>query len=85
MNLEEWISGNNKDPVKKDIRDIENKWVTESQTFTKKVEEPKPISNNVSNTQLEKKISELTSKVNELENENKTLKAELEKLKSEME
>jgi WD40 repeat protein len=85
MNLEEWISGNNKDPVKKDIRDIENKWVTESQTFTKKVEEPKPISNNVSNAQLEKKISELTSKVNELENENKTLKAELEKLKSEME
>ena len=41
LTLDEQINGNNKDPIKKDIRNIENKWVSESQIFEKKVDKAK--------------------------------------------
>ena len=41
LTLDEWMSGTNKEPLKKDIRQIENKWVSQSQSFEKKVE-PNP-------------------------------------------
>ena len=85
LTLDEWVSGTNKEPIKKDIREIENKWISEAQTFTKKVEEPKPVSTKLDNSDLEKKVNELTNRVNELEDENKQLKAELEKVKREFE
>ena len=37
MSLNEWVSGTNKEPLKKDIRKIENKWVSEVQSFEKKL------------------------------------------------
>ena len=83
LSLNEWISGTNKEPLKKDIRKIENKWVSEVQSFEKKIEEPKVvISPKSSNAELEKKVEELSNRVKELESENKILKDELEKIKS---
>ena len=83
MSLNEWVSGTNKEPLKKDIRKIENKWVSEVQSFEKKIEEPKVvISPKSSNAELEKKVEELSNRVKELESENKILKDELEKIKS---
>ena len=83
LSLNEWISGTNKEPLKKDIRKIENKWVSEVQSFEKKIEEPKVVINpKSSNAELEKKVEELSNRVKELESENKILKDELEKIKS---
>jgi len=73
LSLDEWINGNNKDPIKKDIREIENKWVSESQVFEKKVEQSQTqISGNdqEKREQLEKTIKELNARILELENEN---------------
>ena len=83
MSYNEWVNGNNKDPLKKDIRKIENKWVSEVQTFEKKIEEPKiNISPKSSNEELEQKVQVLKNRVKELESENENLKMELEKIKS---
>ncbi len=85
LTLDEWINGNNKDPIKKDIREIENKWVSESQVFEKKVEQSQTqISGNdqEKREQLEKTIKELNNRILELENENKQIKEEIEKIKS---
>ena len=83
MSLNEWVSGTNKEPLKKDIRKIENKWVSEVQTFEKKIEEPKiNISPKSSNEELEQKVQVLKNRVKELESENENLKMELEKIKS---
>ena len=83
LSLNEWVSGTNKEPLKKDIRKIENKWVSEVQSFEKKIEEPKVVINpKSSNAELEKKVEELSNRVKELESENKILKDELEKIKS---
>ncbi len=83
MSLNEWVSGTNKEPLKKDIRKIENKWVSEVQSFEKKIEEPKVnINPKSSNEELEKKVQELSNRVKELESENESLKIELEKIKN---
>ena len=37
MSLNELVSGTNKEPLKKDIRKIENKWVSEVQFLKKKL------------------------------------------------
>ena len=84
LTFDEWVQGNNKEPIKKDIRQIENKWLSQSQTFQKKIEQPKPLfDDKTSITELEKKVQELTNKVQLLENENQELKMQLEKLKGE--
>ena len=85
LTLDEQINGNNKDPIKKDIREIENKWVSESQIFEKKVEQSQTIitgNNQENREQLEKTIKELNARILELENENKQIKEEIEKIKS---
>ena len=61
----------------KDIREIENKWISTPQTFEKKVEEKKPISTCPQCNQYEKTIEELNEKIQELEKENKMLKEKL--------
>ena len=66
LTLDEWINGNNKDPIKKDIREIENKWVSESQVFEKKVEQSQTqISGNdqEKREQLEKTVEELKARI----------------------
>ena len=77
LSLDDWVSGNNAEPVVKDIREIENKWISTPQTFEKKVEEKKPISTCPQCIQYEKTIEELNEKIQELEKENKMLKEKL--------
>ena len=85
LTLDEWKSGSNKDPLKKDIRQIENKWVSQSQSFEKKIEpSPEEIakSDKEKRSELENQIVKLTKRINELEIENQKLKKEIQKAKS---
>ena len=85
LTLDEWMGGSNKDPLKKDIRQIENKWVSQSQSFEKKIEpSPEEIakSDKEKRSELENQIVKLTKRINELEIENQKLKKEIQKAKS---
>jgi hypothetical protein len=85
LTLDEWMGGSNKDPLKKDIRQIENKWVSQSQSFEKKIEpSPEEIakSDKEKRGELENQIVKLTKRINELEIENQKLKKEIQKAKS---
>ena len=85
LTLDEWMGGSNKDPLKKDIRQIENKWVSQSQSFEKKIEpSPEEIakSDKEKRSELENQIVKLTKRINELEIENQKLKKEVQKAKS---
>ena len=85
LTLDEWINGNNKEPIVKDIREIENKWVSQAQSFEKKTEQPTVQSSgndNEKRAKLEKQISDLNKRIQELDSENKQLKAEIKKYKS---
>ena len=85
LTCEEWLSGQNKDPIVKEITEIENKWVSQVQEFEKKVEEPKaPQSEKEKIDLLESKVKELEDKVKELTLENDKLKEENNKLKEEL-
>ena len=79
LNFDEWKSGQNSEPIRKEINTIENKFVSKVETFVKKeikVEEKKPEDKI---KELEGKLAELSVKYNQLESENEKLKKELEK------
>jgi hypothetical protein len=85
LTSDEWLSGQNKDPIVKEITEIENKWVTQVQEFEKKVEEPQvPKDDKETLKMLQSKVKELENKVNELTLENENLKNENSKLKEEL-
>ena len=80
LTYDQWIAGENAEPIKKEINTIENKFVSKVETFVKKeekkVEEKKPEEKI---KELEDKLAELTFKYSQLEQENENLKKELEK------
>ena len=80
LTYDQWIAGENAEPIKKEINTIENKFVSKVETFVKKeekkVEEKKPEKKI---KELEDKLAELTFKYSQLEQENENLKKELEK------
>ena len=85
LTLDEWMNGNNKEPLVKDIREIENKWVSQAQSFEKKTQQPTVQSSgndNEKRAKLEKQINDLNKRIQELDSENKQLKAEIKKYKS---
>ncbi len=73
LSYDDWIKGETKDPIVKDINTIENKWVQAVEEFVKK-EEVK-----IEPTNDKEKIAQLEQRVKELENANNTLKLEVEK------
>ena len=80
LSFDQWKNGENAEPVKKEINTIENKFVSQVETFVKKEskkEEKKPEDKI---KELEGKLAELSVKYTQLEQENEKLKKELEKL-----
>ena len=79
LNFDQWVGGQNAEPIRKEINTIENKFVSKVENFIKqevKVQEKKPEDKI---KELENKLSEMSVKYNQLEQENEKLKKELEK------
>ena len=77
LTYDQWVEGQNAEPIKKEINTIENKFVSKVETFVKqevKVEEKKPEDKI---KELEDKLSALKVKYTQLEEENAKLKKEL--------
>jgi hypothetical protein len=79
LTYDQWVGGENGEPIKKDINAIENKFVSASEGFEKS--EGKKEDNASSDDkvkELEGKIAELETKIAQLEEENAELKKKLE-------
>ena len=78
-NFDQWVGGENAEPIKKDIETIENKFVSKVEEFVKqdtKVESKEGGDDKVK--ELEGKVAELEAKIKALEEENANLKKQLE-------
>ena len=78
MTSDEWLSGENRDAIKKNITTLENSWVTADIAFEKK-EEEKVVK--VDDKEL---IASLQSKVEQLTKENDALTNEINNIKAEL-
>ena len=79
LTYDQWVGGENAEPVKKDIETIENKFVSKAEEFVKqdtKVESKEGGDDKVK--ELEGKVAELEAKIKALEEENANLKKQLE-------
>ena len=77
MTYEQWVAGENAEPIKKEINTIENKFVSKVEVFQK--QEVKKVEKTPEDKvkELEGKLAELTVKLNQLEEENAKLKKQL--------
>ena len=80
LSFDQWKSGENAEPIKKEINTIENKFVSKVESFVK--QEPKTVQKKPDDKvkELEGKLAELSVKYNQLELENEKLKKELQQL-----
>ena len=78
LTYDQWVGGENGEPVRKDIETIENKFVSKVETFVKQeVKVEKKVSPEEKVKELEAKVAELEAKCKELEKENAELKTKL--------
>ena len=77
LTYEQWVAGENAEPIKKEINTIENKFVSKVEVFQK--QEVKKVEKTPEDKikELEGKLAELTVKLNQLEEENAKLKKQL--------
>ena len=84
LSYDQWVGGENGEPIKKDINTIENKFVSKIETFVKqdKQEPAKEESKNPDDKvkELEAKLAELEAKLTQVTEENNNLKKELAEL-----
>ena len=82
LTYDKWVAGENAEPIKKEINTIENKFVSQVETFVKQEvkTENKSQSPDDQVKELEAKLAELLNKRHQLEEENAQLKKELESL-----
>ena len=79
LDFDQWIGGQNAEPIKREINTIENKFVSNVDNFVKQEVKEEPKEPEDKTKELERKIEELQAKCNLLEEENERLKKELEK------
>jgi hypothetical protein len=78
LSYDQWAGGENGEPIKKEINTIENKFVSNAETFVK--EEAKQESSSSPDDkvkELEEKLAELQAKLTQVKEENTNLKKEL--------
>ena len=80
LTYDQWIAGENAEPIKKEINTIENKFVSKVETFVKQEVKVAPKTPEEKVKELEGKLAELSVKCNQLEEENAKLKKELQAL-----
>ena len=73
LSYDEWISGKTAEPIRKEINTIENKFVSNVETFVKQEVKVEKTSDDKIK-ELEGKIAEMSVKVNQLTEENAKLK-----------
>ena len=73
LSYDEWISGKTAEPIRKEINTIENKFVSNVETFVKQEVKVEKTSDDKIK-ELERKIAEMSVKVNQLTEENAKLK-----------
>ena len=78
LSFEQWKSGENAEPIKKEINTIENKFVSKVETFVKP--EIKVVEKSAEDKikELEDKLAEMSVRCSQLEEENAKLKKQLE-------
>ena len=77
LTYDQWVSGENAEPIKKEINTIENKFVSKVEIFVKQEVKKTEKTPEEKISELEGKLAELSVKVNQLEEENARLKKEL--------
>ena len=80
LTYDQWIAGENAEPIKKEINTIENKFVSKVETFVKQEVKVAPKTPEETVRELERKLAESSVKCNQLEEENAKLKKELQAL-----
>ena len=80
LTYDNWVAGENAEPIKKEINTIENKFVSKVEVFVK--QEVKKVEKTPEEKvkELEGKLAELSVKCNQLEEENAKLKKQLQGL-----
>ena len=79
LTYDQWVGGQNAEPLKKEINTIENKFVSKVEVFVKQEVKKEEKTPDQKIHELEDKVSELTVKVTQLEEENAKLKEQLAK------
>ena len=77
LTYDQWVAGENAEPIRKDINTIENKFVSKVETFVKQEVKVTQKTPEEKVNELEGKLAELSVKLNQLEEENAKLKKEL--------
>ena len=82
LTYDQWVGGQTAEPIKKEINTIDNKFVSQVETFIKqeaKVEKKTPEGKI---KELEGKIAEISVKINQITEENVKLKKQIDELKA---
>ena len=82
LTYDQWVGGQTAEPIKKEINTIDNKFVSQVETFIKqeaKVEKKTPEGRI---KELEGKIAEISVKINQITEENVKLKKQIDELKA---
>ena len=83
LTYEQWVGGETAEPIKKEINTIENKFVSQVQTFVKQEVKVEAKAPEAKIKELEGKIAEMSVKINQLTEENAKLKKQIEAKKAE--
>ena len=83
LTYEQWVGGETAEPIKKEINTIENKFVSQVQTFVKQEVKVEAKTPDAKIKELEGKIAEMSVKINQLTEENAKLKKQIEAKKAE--
>ena len=83
LTYEQWVGGETAEPIKKEINTIENKFVSQVQTFVKQEVKVEAKTPKAKIKELEGKIAEMSVKINQLTEENAKLKKQIEAKKAE--
>ena len=83
LTYEQWVGGETAEPIKKEINTIENKFVSQVQTFVKQEVKVVAKTPEAKIKELEGKIAEMSVKINQLTEENAKLKKQIEAKKAE--
>ena len=82
LTYEQWVGGETAEPIKKEINTIENKFVSQVQTFVKQEVKAEVKTPEAKIKELENKIDEMSVKINQLTEENAKLKKQIEAKKA---
>ena len=82
LTYEQWVGGETAEPIKKEINTIENKFVSQVQTFVKQEVKVEAKTPEAKIKELQNKIAEMSVKINQLTEENAKLKKQIEAKKA---